>query len=173
MLKRRVTKRATTTSLSGSFSVSGSLRKSHHFLHVISSSRFSSNSAFPPILKVDAQTAYTHTRERESVYETTRYAASSPQAGRLHGLLGRVRITTCSKQPDSAIAITTCKATQAQCPNSNLLSGHTREHRRAIRNRFSMAAGTTDFLGHRRLPRLFRRESIRDLSASPYPRFLP
>jgi hypothetical protein len=129
-------------------------------------------------------TADTHTRERESAYETIRHAATAPLAGRPHRVPGRLHITPCAKHPDIAntnrskrpgvaIVSTTCQATQAKCPSSSFLSGNTREHRRAIGNRVSVAAGSTDFIGHRRLPGLFRRESIWDLSTSPYQRLLP
>ena len=166
------------------FQYSVSLRKTVIFLQVTSSSRFSNISAFPSILKLSAQTEYTLTRERESAYETTRHAATSPLAGRLHGVPGRMYLTTCSKHPDIAnanrskrpgvaIAVTTCKATQAECPYYSLLSSNTCEHRRAIRDRFSVAPGSTGFIGYRSIPRLFRHESIWDISASPYQRFLP
>jgi len=119
-------------------------------------------------------TQQTHkTREKESADETTRHAATSLLARRHFRLAGRMYLTPCSKRPGVAIASTTCRATQAQYPNSSLLSGHPREHRRAVRNGFALAAGSTDFLGHRRLPRVFRRESIWDLSACPYQRLLP
>jgi len=140
--------------------------------------------SFPAYTQVECTNSRHRYEGKESAYETTRHAATSPLAGRLHRVPGRMHITTCSKHPAIAnpnrskrpgvtIASTTCQATQAKCPYSSLLSSNTCKHRRAIRNRFSVAPGSTDFIGHRSVPRLFRYESIWDLSASPYQWLLP